>query len=90
MKAVFQTRESRDHFPGSGTGAWESALVNTLNPGDRVLAFETGQFATLWSKMAANLGLQVDFVPSDWRNGVDPAVAAAKLSEDRGTTRSRR
>jgi alanine-glyoxylate transaminase/serine-glyoxylate transaminase/serine-pyruvate transaminase len=82
MKAVFQTENPVIVFPASGTGAWESALVNTLNPGDRVLAFETGHFATLWSKMAANLGLQVDFVPSDWRNGVDPEVAAAKLNED--------
>src|SRR5208282_6752194 len=49
-------------YPSSGTGAWEAALVNTLSPGDRVLAFDTGQFATLWAKMAADLGLRVDFV----------------------------
>ena len=83
MKAVFQTRSPVIIFPASGTGAWEAALVNTLNPGDRVLAFETGHFATLWSKMAANLGLRVDFVPGDWRHGVDPAAVAAKLSDDR-------
>ena len=83
MKAVFQTRNSVIVFPSSGTGAWEAALVNTLSPGDRVLAFETGHFATLWSKMAADLGLRVDFVPGDWRHGVDPAAAAAKLSDDR-------
>jgi alanine-glyoxylate transaminase/serine-glyoxylate transaminase/serine-pyruvate transaminase len=83
MKAIFQTLDPVIIFPGSGTGAWEAALVNTLSPGDRVLAFETGQFATLWSKMAANLGLRVDFVPGDWRHGVDPAEVAAKLAEDR-------
>ena len=83
MKAIFQTRDPVIIFPSSGTGAWEAALVNTLSPGDRVLAFETGQFATLWSQMAADLGLQADFVPGDWRHGVDPAVAAAKLSDDR-------
>jgi alanine-glyoxylate transaminase/serine-glyoxylate transaminase/serine-pyruvate transaminase len=83
MKGVFQTANSVIIFAASGTGAWEAALVNTLSPGDRVLAFETGHFATLWSKVAANLGLRVDFVPSDWRSGVDPAVAAAKLGEDR-------
>ncbi|HYW41902.1 MAG TPA: aminotransferase class V-fold PLP-dependent enzyme [Bryobacteraceae bacterium] len=83
MKAIFQTRNPVIIFPSSGTGAWEAALVNTLSPGDRVLAFETGHFATLWSKMAANLGLRVDFVPGDWRHGVDPAAAAAKLSDDR-------
>jgi alanine-glyoxylate transaminase/serine-glyoxylate transaminase/serine-pyruvate transaminase len=83
MKGVFQTANSVIIFAASGTGAWEAALVNTLSPGDRVLAFEAGHFATLWSKMAANLGLQVDLVPCDWRNGVDAAVAAAKLGEDR-------
>jgi len=82
MKAVFQTRHPVIIFPSSGTGAWEAALVNTLSPGDRVLAFETGHFATLWSKMAANLGLEVDLVPGDWRHGVDPSSAAAKLSGD--------
>jgi alanine-glyoxylate transaminase/serine-glyoxylate transaminase/serine-pyruvate transaminase len=83
MKAVFQTANPVIIFAASGSGAWEAALVNTLSPGDRVLAFEAGHFATLWSKMAANLGLRVDLVPCDWRSGVDPAVAAAKLGEDR-------
>ena len=83
MKAVFQTENSVIVFPASGTGAWEAALVNTLNPGDLVLAFETGHFAALWSKMAANLGLRVDLVPGDWRHGVDPVVVATKLCADR-------
>ena len=83
LKAIFQTRHPVIIFPASGTGAWEAALVNTLSPGDRVLAFETGHFATLWSKMAASLGLRVDFVPGDWRHGVEPAAAAARLSDDR-------
>ena len=69
-------------YPASGTGAWEAALVNTLSPGDRVLMFETGHFATLWRAMAEKLGLVVDFVPGDWRSGVDPAVVEAKLADD--------
>ena len=69
-------------YPASGTGAWEAALVNTLSPGDRVLAFETGHFATLWRDIAANLGLAVDFVPGDWRHGVDPDVVAERLGAD--------
>jgi len=84
IKAVFQTEHPVLIFPSSGTGAWEAALVNTLNPGDRVLAFETGQFAILWAKLAENLGLKVDMVPGDWRHGIDPAAAAAKLSADSG------
>jgi len=82
LKAVFQTRNPVLLFPSSGTGGWEAALVNTLDPGDRVLAFETGQFATLWKKLAENLGLTVDFLPGDWRHGIDAASAAAALSAD--------
>jgi len=74
MKRVFQTDETVIVYPSSGTGAWEAALSNTLSPGDRVLMFETGHFATLWRAMAGRLGLEVDFVPGDWRHGVDPAL----------------
>src|SRR5215471_314345 len=81
-RLVFQTEGPVVIFPGSGTGAWEAALVNTLSPGDRVLMFETGQFATLWRAMAENFGLVVDFVPGDWRQGVDSNVVEAKLTED--------
>jgi alanine-glyoxylate transaminase / serine-glyoxylate transaminase / serine-pyruvate transaminase len=69
-------------YPASGTGAWEAALVNTLSPGDTVLAFETGHFATLWREMAGKLGPVVDFVPGDWRHGVNPDVVADKLAAD--------
>jgi alanine-glyoxylate transaminase / serine-glyoxylate transaminase / serine-pyruvate transaminase len=79
---VFGTTQPVVIFPSSGTGAWEAALVNTLSPGDTVLGFETGHFATLWKNMAGDLGLRVDFVPGDWRHGVDPAVVAEKLSAD--------
>lgn len=81
---VFATAGPVVVYPSSGTGAWEAALVNTLSPGDRVLAFETGHFATLWHTMATALGLQVDFVPGDWRHGVDPAVVEDRLTADTG------
>jgi alanine-glyoxylate transaminase/serine-glyoxylate transaminase/serine-pyruvate transaminase len=70
-------------YPSSGTGSWEAALVNTLSPGDRVLMFETGHFATLWKNVAVKMGLQADFLPGDWRHGADPAQIEAKLAEDR-------
>src|SRR5271157_6575034 len=57
LKQVFKTTGSVVIYPSSGTGAWEAALVNTLSPGDRILMFETGHFATLWRKMAGNLSL---------------------------------
>jgi len=83
LKAVFQTEGPVIIYPASGTGAWEAALVNTLSPGDRVLMFETGHFATLWRALAEKLSIVVDFVPGDWRSGVDPAVVEAKLADDR-------
>jgi len=83
LKAVFQTAQPVVIFPASGTGAWEAALVNTLSPGDRVLMFETGHFASLWHKMATRLGVSVDLVPTDWRRGVDPAAVEAKLKDDK-------
>ena len=83
LHEVFRTAGPVVIYPASGTGAWEAALVNTLSPGDRVLMFETGHFATLWRAMAEKLGLVVDFVPGDWRGGVDPAMVEAKLADDR-------
>ncbi|MEE9596542.1 MAG: aminotransferase class V-fold PLP-dependent enzyme, partial [Acidiferrobacterales bacterium] len=83
LKSIFQTKGQVVIFPSSGTGAWEAALCNTLSPGDRLLMFETGHFAMLWCNMAKRLGLDVDFVPGDWRSGVDPATLEAKLAEDR-------
>jgi len=71
-------------YPSSGTGAWEAALVNTLSPGDSVLAFETGHFAVLWAAMAERLGLDVDLVPGDWRSGVRPEQVFERLSADAG------
>jgi alanine-glyoxylate transaminase/serine-glyoxylate transaminase/serine-pyruvate transaminase len=84
MKAVFKTELPIVIFPASGTGAWEAAIVNTLSPGDKVLMFETGHFATLWRAMAQRFGLEVDFVAGDWRHGVDPLVVEQKLREDKG------
>ena len=83
MKRVFQTGETVIVYPSSGTGAWEAALSNTLSPGDRVLMFETGHFASLWRAMAGRLGLEVEFVPGDWRHGVDPGSVEEKLGADR-------
>ena len=85
MKRVFKTASGEVViYPASGTGAWEAALVNTLSPGDPVLMVETGHFATLWQKMAARLGLQVEFLPGDWRHGVDPEALEKRLRADAG------
>jgi alanine-glyoxylate transaminase / serine-glyoxylate transaminase / serine-pyruvate transaminase len=83
LKPIFGTTGPVVAFPSSGTGAWEAALVNTLSPGDRVLAFDTGHFAGLWAQMAGALGLEVELVPGSWRRGVDPERVHERLAADR-------
>jgi len=83
IRRIFQTEGPVIIFPASGTGAWEAALVNTLSPGDPVLMCETGHFASLWKRMAERLGLAVEFIPGDWRHGVDAAAIEARLAADR-------
>mgnify|MGYP001120596811 FL=1 len=80
---IFQTSGPVVIFPSSGTGAWEAAIVNTLSPGDKVLMVETGHFATLWQKMAKRFGLDVEFMPGDWRHGADPVAIGERLSQDK-------
>ena len=83
LKPVFKTSGPVIIYPASGTGAWEAALVNTLSPGDTVLMYETGQFATLWHELATRLGLHAEFIAGDWRHGADAAAIGARLAEDR-------
>jgi alanine-glyoxylate transaminase/serine-glyoxylate transaminase/serine-pyruvate transaminase len=83
LKQILKTSGTVVIYPSSGTGAWEASLVNTLSPRDKVLMFETGFFATQWKNVAVRLGLEVDFVPGDWRHGVDPHMIERKLTEDR-------
>ncbi len=81
---VFGTAEPVVIYPASGTGAWEAALVNTLSPGDRVLMFETGWFATLWERLARRLGLEPELLEGDWRGGVQAARLEDRLRADKG------
>ena len=83
IKTVFNTTHPVIIYPTSGSGAWEAALVNVLSPGDKVLMFETGHFAGLWSRIAKRLGLDVEIIASDWRVGVDAEAIGARLAEDR-------
>jgi alanine-glyoxylate transaminase/serine-glyoxylate transaminase/serine-pyruvate transaminase len=83
MQRIFKTSSHVIIYPASGTGAWEAALVNTLSPGDKVLMYETGHFATLWQKMAKRLGLEPEFIAGDWRSGADAQAIEARLKEDK-------
>lgn len=97
LQKIFQTQHPVVIYPASGTGAWEAALVNTLSPGDTVLMYETGQFASLWRKLAQRLGLQTELVampgtcaktglPNSWRFGVQADLIEARLRADSAHT----
>ena len=94
LKAVFKTQAPVIVYPSSGTGAWEAALCNTLSPGDGVLMYETGHFASMWTQMAKRLGLKVELAASagsdehfpaapNWRRGIDASLIEARLRADR-------
>ena len=86
IKTIFKTANPVIIYTATGTGAWEAALVNTLNAGDRVLMVETGQFAALWKKMAEKIGLKPEFITTDWRLGADPKAIESHLREDKAKT----
>jgi len=82
IKTIFKTDSHVVIYPASGTGAWEAALVNLLAEGDKVLMVETGHFASLWHKMASRLGLETEFLATDWRRGADPSAVEDRLRAD--------
>ena len=82
FESLFDFQDPVVMYPSSGTGAWVAALINCLSPGEKVLAFETGQFATLWKVIALELGLDVMFEQGDWRSAVDPDRLETILKED--------
>ena len=91
IQQIFKTRHPVVIYPASGTGAWEAALTNVLSPGDHVVMYETGHFASLWNKMATRLGIQTEFlaqpgtehgVPASWRRGVQAHLIEERLKAD--------
>jgi alanine-glyoxylate transaminase / serine-glyoxylate transaminase / serine-pyruvate transaminase len=93
LRAIFKTQQPVVIYPASGTGAWEAALANTLNPGDHLLMYETGHFATLWIRMARRLGVVPEVIAwsgrdeqlpqaPHWRHGVQPDLIEQRLRRD--------
>ncbi len=82
LKTVFATQGSTYIYAANGHGAWEAALANVLNRGDKVLALESGRFAIGWGEMGKVLGVEVEVLPGDWRRAVDPAAVEARLKQD--------
>lgn len=86
VRGIFKTRHPVIIYPSSGTGAWEAAIVNTLSPGDHVIMYETGQFASLWNKLARKFGVETEFLKGDWRTGADADAIEARLIADKART----
>jgi alanine-glyoxylate transaminase/serine-glyoxylate transaminase/serine-pyruvate transaminase len=86
IRPIFQTTGPVIIYPGSGTGAWEAAIVNTLSAGDRVLMFETGHFSLLWRQLAERFGINVEYVPGNWRSGASAAELESRLASDQQHT----
>jgi alanine-glyoxylate transaminase/serine-glyoxylate transaminase/serine-pyruvate transaminase len=82
LPQIFETSPPGVIYPASGTGAWEAALVNCLSANDRILMCETGQFASLWFKLAEKLGLNPELISTDWRHGTDASAIEARLIDD--------
>lgn len=84
LKKAFKLTNGRVFiYPSSGTGAWEAAITNTLNPGDKVLMSRFGQFSLLWVDMALRLGLDVQVIDEDWGVGVPVEKYAQALAADK-------
>lgn len=83
LKKIFKTETGQVFlFPASGTGGWEAAITNTLNPGDKVLASRFGQFSHLWIDLCQRLGLDVEVVECEWGTGVPVEEFGARLAAD--------
>jgi len=84
LKEIFQTKSGQIFiFPASGTGGWESAIANTLSPGDKVLASVFGQFSLLWVDLCQRFGLDVDAVDVEWGKGVPLDQYQQRLAADK-------
>ncbi len=83
IKLIFKSTDPVVIYPSAGTGAMEASLVNTLSEGDKILMFETGEFARQWYEAAERFKIKVDFVPGDWRTGADPEITKQKLIADK-------
>mgnify|MGYP003956177609 FL=1 len=83
LKQIFKSTDPVVIYPSAGTGAMEASLINTLNEGDKILMFETGEFARQWCQAAERFKIKVDFVPGDWRTGADPEITKQKLLADK-------
>jgi alanine-glyoxylate transaminase/serine-glyoxylate transaminase/serine-pyruvate transaminase len=86
LRVLFNTAGKVYIYAANGHGGWEAAISNVLSRGDKVLALESGRFATGWGEMAKMMGAEVEVLKGDWRRAVDPAAVAERLARDVGHT----
>ncbi len=82
LRRVFKTEHDVIMFPGSASGAWEAAFVNTLSPGDRVVMFDHGFFSANWRRVGERFGLEIELLPADWRKPIDVTQLREVLHND--------
>jgi alanine-glyoxylate transaminase / serine-glyoxylate transaminase / serine-pyruvate transaminase len=83
LKTVLKTEQHLLIFGANGHSAWEAALANVFSVGDKILMLETGYFSYHWTKMAQDLGLEVETIWANWRTGVAIETVAERLARDR-------
>ena len=82
LKKIFNTDSPIMIYPSSATGSWESSIVNTLSPKDKIMMFDSGDFALKWKIVAERFGLEIIYVPCNWREGIDPNMIEELLKKD--------
>jgi aspartate aminotransferase-like enzyme len=84
LQKVFQTKNDVFLLTGSGTGGMEAAVVNTLSPGDKVLATSCGFFGDRFTEIAEAYGAEVTRLNFEWGKPVDPDAVRQALKSDSG------
>ncbi len=84
LKYVFGTKEDVFILTSSGTGAMETAIVNTLSPGDKVVSINGGKFGERWGNICRAYGIEVREVVLEWGDDFSPDQLAAELKVNLG------
>jgi aspartate aminotransferase-like enzyme len=83
MKKIFKTQSDVIMISGSGTAAMDSAVTNTLSPGDHVIVGSMGSFGERWAAIAQAYGLNANVIREEWGKPLDPAKIEDALKKDK-------
>lgn len=82
LNSVARTSHNSAIYIANGHGAWEAALTNTLNAGDKVLVITTGRFAAGWGELARSLGIETQVLDFGMHDDADPQKLEDVLRAD--------